>query len=50
MSYTRNSLDGIRVYFENDETRGTAETLYGGLLDSIGLLVIYDFEFNNGVV
>jgi pimeloyl-ACP methyl ester carboxylesterase len=35
MSYTRNALDGSRVYFEDDGGDGAAVVLHGGLLDSI---------------
>src|SRR5512133_1161223 len=35
MAYTRNALDGSRVYFEDDGGDGAAVVLHGGLLDSI---------------
>jgi pimeloyl-ACP methyl ester carboxylesterase len=33
--YTRNAVDGSRVYFEDDRGDGAAVVLHGGLLDSI---------------
>ena len=38
MPYARNRGDGCRVYFEDDGGDGAAVVLYGGLLDSVGLV------------
>lgn len=38
MSYVKNSLDGTRVYFEDDGGAGAAVIIYGGILDSVDLV------------
>ncbi len=38
MPYARNSLDGTRIYFEDDGGQGKAVVLYGGILDSVDLV------------
>jgi pimeloyl-ACP methyl ester carboxylesterase len=38
MSYIKNPLDGTRVYFEHDGDKGSPIILYGGILDSVGLV------------
>ncbi len=38
MPYARNTLDGSRVYFEDDSGDGDAVVLHGGILDSVELL------------
>jgi pimeloyl-ACP methyl ester carboxylesterase len=35
MPYARNSIDGTRVYFEDDGGGGTPVVFYGGLVDSV---------------
>ncbi|HSK16698.1 MAG TPA: alpha/beta fold hydrolase [Gaiellaceae bacterium] len=38
MPYARNRLDGTRVYFEDDGGEGAPVLLYGGILDTVGLV------------
>jgi pimeloyl-ACP methyl ester carboxylesterase len=38
MPYTRNALDGSRVYFEDDGGNGAPVVLHGGLLDAVDLV------------
>jgi pimeloyl-ACP methyl ester carboxylesterase len=38
MPYAKNTLDGSRVYFEDDGGNGAAVVLHGGLVDTVDLV------------
>ena len=42
MLYVKNSLDGTRVYYEDDGDKGSPVILYGGILDPVDLVRVSD--------